>query len=104
MAAFNALGYEGKLLLALKHPIRENRMLAIQLLGELNSRWAASAFASIIDEEDDPYALSAIVRALARIGGEESKGIVRRLRSHPSVIVRNAIEDVSHVVSEPDGC
>ena len=65
MAAFDALGYEGKLLLALKQPIPENRTLAIQLLGELKSRSAASAFATIIDEEGDPYALGAIVR-LAR--------------------------------------
>ena len=54
MAAFDALGYEGKLLLALKHPITEKRTLAIQLLGELKSRSAALVFATIIDEEDGP--------------------------------------------------
>jgi len=94
MAAFDALGYEGKLLLPLKHPIRENRTLAIQLLGELKSRAATTVFANIIGEEEDPYTLGAIVHALAQIGGEESWTILRRLRSHPSVIVRNAIAGV----------
>jgi hypothetical protein len=102
LAAFDALGYEGKLLLSLKHPVPENRMLAIQLLGELKSRPATLVFATIINEEVDPYALRAIVHALARIGGEESWTILGRLRSHPSVIVRNAIEDVDHAANELD--
>jgi hypothetical protein len=63
LAAFDALGYDGKLLLALKHSIPENRMLAIELLGEFRSRPAALAFASIIVNEDDPFALGAIARA-----------------------------------------
>ena len=65
MAAFDSLGYEGKLLLALKHPIPENRMLAIQLLGELKSRPAVPAFATNIEEEEDPYVLRAIACTLA---------------------------------------
>jgi len=103
MAAFDALGYEGKLLLALKHPITEKRTLAIQLLGELKSRSAALVFATIIDEEEDLYALSAIVHALARIGDERSRAILGRLRSHPSVIVRKAIADVDHGLNEQHG-
>ncbi len=100
MSAFDALGYEGKLLLTLKHPIHENRMLAVQLLGELNSRWAASAFATIIDKEEDPYVLAAIVHSLAGIGGGESRAVLGQLRSHPSVIVQNAIEDVDRPVTD----
>jgi hypothetical protein len=40
MADFDALPYESKLILAQKHPIRENRMLAIQILGKLRSQQA----------------------------------------------------------------
>jgi HEAT repeat protein len=102
MAAFDAIGYEGKLLLALKHPISETRMLAIQLLGELKSRSAALAFATTIEEEEDPYVLSAIVHALARIGGNESWAIIGRLRCHQSIIVRNTIKGVDRAVTHRD--
>jgi hypothetical protein len=77
-------------------------MMAIVLLGELKSNHAALAFATVVDEEDDPYALRAIVYALARIGGELSWDVIRRLRFQPSIIVRNAIEDVDHAVGERD--
>jgi HEAT repeat protein len=100
MAAFDALGYEGKLLLALKHPIPENRMLAIQLLGELNSQPAALVFATILDHEEDPYVLSEIVQALARIDGGKSLVILERLRSHHSVIVRKAAEDACRAATD----
>jgi HEAT repeat protein len=102
MAAFDSLGYEGKLLLALKHPIRENRMLAIQLLGELKSRTAIPAFATIIDEEEDPYVLGAIARALARIGGHSTRALLAKLASHPSVIVRQTAADASRVMPPGD--
>ena len=93
MAAFDALGYEGKLLLALNHPMPEHRMLAIQLLGERKSRPAVSAFAIIIEEEEDPYVLRAIAQALAQIGDEPSRVLLARLSRHPSVIVHRSAED-----------
>jgi HEAT repeat protein len=99
LAAFDALGYAGKLLLALKHPIPGDRMLAIQLLGELKSRPAALALTTVIDVEEDPYALSAIVHALSQIGGAESWAVLGRLRLHQSVIVRNAIEEIDHAMT-----
>jgi HEAT repeat protein len=98
MAAFDALGYEGKLLLALKHPIPENRMLAIQLLGERESRSAVSVFATILDQEEDPYVIRAIALALARIGTGESRTILGRLRSHRSVVVRKTAADAYRVL------
>jgi HEAT repeat protein len=102
MAAFDALGYEGKLLLALKHPIPDNRLLAIQLLGELKSRSAVSVFATAVDEEQDPYVLGAIARALAVVGSNAARAILARLRSHPSVIVRSAAEDAYRALTEGD--
>jgi hypothetical protein len=56
MAAFDALGCERKFLVALKHPIPETRMLAIQLLCAIRSRSAVAAVATILEREEDPYA------------------------------------------------
>jgi predicted amidophosphoribosyltransferase len=102
MAAFDTLGYEGKLLLALKHPITENRTLAIQLLGEIKSRSAVSAFATLLDEEEDPYILRAITCALARIGGDPARAVLSRLISHPSGLVRQTAEDARHALTDDD--
>src|SRR5512135_1720063 len=55
LADHERLSYEEKLLRALGHPIRENRMLAIQLLGELRSTAALPAFEAILRAEEDPY-------------------------------------------------
>jgi len=102
MAAFDSLGYGGKLLLALKHPIPENRILAIQLLGEIKSGSAVPAFATIIEEEEDPYILRAIAYALARIGGDPARALVARLVSHPSVIVRHSAVDALRAIPGGD--
>jgi hypothetical protein len=92
MADFDSLPFESKLILALKHPIRVNRMLAIQLLGERRYRGAVPAFEPILREETDPYVLGEIARASARIGDDEGRAIVSRLRSHPSAVVRSMAE------------
>ena len=69
----NALSYEAKLIRALRHPVRENRMTAIQLLGELRSTSALPAFASILEKEDDFYVIREIAQALGRIETRESR-------------------------------
>jgi HEAT repeat protein len=102
MAAFDALGYEGKLLLALKHPIRENRMLAMEILGEIRSRTAVPVFATIVEDEEDPYVLRAIAEALARIGDDGSRVLLARLNRHPSVIVQQAASDALRATPESD--
>ncbi len=70
MAAFDALGYEGRLLLALKHPIPENRMVAIRLLGEIGSRSAVAVFVGILDEEDDPPPVAAAAAHQSTVDGD----------------------------------
>ena len=61
-----------KLRLALTHPVRENRMLAIELLGESADPSALSAFREPLATESDPHILVEIARAVARIGGDEA--------------------------------
>jgi HEAT repeat protein len=94
------LSYEEKLINALRHPVRENRMIAIQVLGELRSRAALTMFASILETEEDFYVIREIMRALEKIGGAESKEMILRLKTHKSKLIRSAAKRLS---SEGDG-
>jgi len=91
LAHFNQLPYEDKLILALRHPIRENRMLAIQLLGDLRNRSAISVFRSIIREENDFYVIREVVRSLRKIGGKDSEELLSALAQHTSKLVRDLV-------------
>jgi HEAT repeat protein len=82
---------EQKLILALRHPIRENRMISIQLLGDLKSQAAIAFFASLLETEEDFYVLREIVRSLVKIGSRECKELIRKLKYHPSKLVREFI-------------
>jgi len=57
LADYDAASYERKLLLALKHPVRENRLLAVQVLGRIRSRRAVAAFGRLLRAEGDYYLL-----------------------------------------------
>lgn len=48
LADYDGASYERKLLLALKHPVRENRLLAVQVLGRIRSRPAVTAFRQML--------------------------------------------------------
>jgi HEAT repeat protein len=84
----NARSYEAKLIRALTHPVRENRMMAIQLLGELRSTSALPVFASLLEEEVDFHVIREIAQALGRIGTRERRGMLRDLEHHRSSLVR----------------
>lgn len=88
ISEYESLSYEKKLICALKHPVRENRMTAVQILGELRSHMALPAFTSILEKEEDFYVIREIIQALNKIGGEESKELLRRLKTHKSKLVR----------------
>lgn len=90
LSSYERLSYEEKLILSLKHPIRENRMMAIQLLGNLKSEKAVVALECMLESEEDFYVLRETIHALAGIGGAESMRIIRGLRNHPSRLVRIA--------------
>jgi HEAT repeat protein len=65
-------------------------MMAIQVLGELRSRAALPMFASVLKIEEDFYVTREIILALEKIGGTESKKIIRRLKTHKSKLIRSA--------------
>jgi hypothetical protein len=91
LARYSQLPYEDELILALRHPIRENRMLAIQLLGDLRSKSAIPVFGSILHEENNFYAIREIVRALRKIGGMEGEELLTALRKHKSKLVKDLL-------------
>lgn len=87
---YESLSYEVKLIRALRHPIRENRMMAIRLLGELRSKAALSSLAAILETEEDFYVIRVIIVALEKIGNEESRDMIRSLKTHKSRLARKA--------------
>jgi HEAT repeat protein len=89
---FEKLSYEQKLLRATDHPIRENRMLAIQLLGDLRSSPAVDVFKNLLETEQDIYVIGEIVRALRAIGDANAHSVLEQLRSHPSRLIRKMVE------------
>ncbi len=86
--------YEERLVLTLKHPLLEHRMMAIQTLGEKRYEWAVPAFADMIANGHDVYTLREIAIACVKIDTEESRKILARLRADPSPVIHSAFPDV----------
>ena len=94
MRDYDGLSYEMKLLHALDHPIRETRMMAIQLLGELKSTAALPAFRSILRAEDDVYIIREIARRLACISNDESRALLANLKNHRASLVSRLADEL----------
>jgi HEAT repeat protein len=88
LSEYDRLSYEDKLLLALNHPVRENRMMAIEVLGRLKSQRVVPAFQEIVAATEDFHVAQAIVEALTRIGGAASEAVLRNMENHPVRLVR----------------
>lgn len=88
LSDYARLPYEEKLILALSHALRENRMMAIRLLGDLRSKRAVDAFEAILKTEEDFYIVRELVRSLRKIGSARSGRILEGLRNHPSRLVQ----------------
>jgi HEAT repeat protein len=94
--------FEERLLLTLRHPIVEYRMMAIQLLGQRRYARAVPIFTEMISTERDVYILREIAFALARIGTPESRRVLEQLNAHKSPVVRCAIEEIQSASGEGD--
>ena len=93
LSAYSSLPYEDKLIRALGHPIQENRLLAVQALGELRCVRALPYFAKIMEEEQDFCILRETITALRKLDTPESRALLSRARIHPSRLVRNFAEE-----------
>jgi len=83
--------YEEKLIKALTHPVREQRMIAIETLGNIRYLPAVPKFELIVRNEDDAYVVREVIRALMKIGTLECMQIIASLTNHPSVVVREEL-------------
>lgn len=95
LAEYENLSYEDKFLLALDHPVRENRMMAIDVLGKLGEFRALPAFRRISAASRDFHEVQAVIQALLLIGGAKSETIILELESHPSRLVAELARPVS---------
>lgn len=82
---YSQLPYEERMILALNHPIRENRLAATQILGNLRSRAALPRFQAMLESESDFYLLRAVLIAVAKIGSRE---VLSEAMKHESSHVR----------------
>ena len=89
ISAHEALSYEEKLIAALAHPIRENRLFAIQALGDPAYRGALPHLAKVLREAQDYYVLRETLVALSRIDSPESRALIVQATEHPSKLGRN---------------
>jgi HEAT repeat protein len=101
LASYDKLSYEEKLISALGHPIRENRMMAAEILGGRRSRMAVAYFAGILKTETDYYMIREIILALKNIDDEESRKIINDLLKHQSPLVVNLINELDKKTNSP---
>lgn len=93
---FDLAGYSGRpyeeLIRALRHPIPENRAMAIQLLGELRSERALGALESILRGDSDFYVLREVLHALAKMDSLQIRATLLSATHHPSKLVSRLAE------------
>lgn len=91
LGEYQGLSYEQKLIRALDHPIRENRMMAVRILGDLKSQAAVPALGALLDRESDYYVIRETVGALHKIGTSEAIRLIEGLQAHRSEMVRKLV-------------
>ncbi|MCX8034203.1 MAG: HEAT repeat domain-containing protein [Thermodesulfovibrio sp.] len=91
---FNTLGYDDKLILSLRHPVKEIRRLIIFIIGLKKLKKAVAEFERMIEGEDDPIILLEIVKALVKINSKEAREILDKMRSHRFQIISRYIERI----------
>lgn len=94
--AFNLLDYNEKLIIALKHPIKEIRRTIVFIIGEKKLKEAVEELERLANEEDDPIILFEIAKALIKIGSEKSEQILKTMSSHRFPIVAHYSQKIKH--------
>ena len=81
------LSVEEKYLLALRHPVSENRIIAARFLGELRSHKALPEFERMLREEQEYYVLREVVRALTLIPHPQAHELLTTALNHPYYLI-----------------
>ena len=88
LSEYMHLSIEQKYLLALRHPVSDNRILAVRFLGELQSRKALSEFKRMLCEEKEYYVLREVVLALTCIHDPQARRLLVIAMKHPHYLIR----------------
>lgn len=91
---FERLTYEQKLLLALRHPIRENQLAAVRILGQLGSQDALPEFQRLLEDETDYYLLREVLIGLRNIHHPKSRELIQSACQHRSRMVSRFAQEV----------
>lgn len=83
------LSIEEKYLLALRHPVSENRIIAARFLGKLGSQKALPEFERMLREEQEYYVLREVVRALSLIPDSQAHSLLTTALDHPYRLISN---------------
>jgi HEAT repeat protein len=90
LSQYSQREFEEKLISALNHPIQDNRIMAIQILGDLRSTSSLHPFEQILHTEtQDFYVLKAVLEAIAKIDDPQGQALLEQAESHPSMLVRH---------------
>jgi HEAT repeat protein len=87
LGEYNQLSIEEKYLLALRHPVSENRIIAARFLGELGSQKALPEFERMLGEEQEYYVLREVVRALSLIPKPRARELLVTAGDHPYYLI-----------------
>ncbi|MCL4561177.1 MAG: HEAT repeat domain-containing protein [Chloroflexi bacterium] len=92
---YSELDYEHKLLLSLHHPVQDNRIMAINLLGEIKSVAALPELEAILFEENTNYfTQKSVLQAATKIDGPEGLALIKKAQGHPSTLVQRLANDL----------
>lgn len=95
LAGFEAETFEDKLLEALHHSLPERRIMAAQILGNIQSRRAVPLFEQILQsEEKDFFFLRAVLLSLAKINPPQCRLWLERAAQHPSILVSRFAQEL----------
>lgn len=91
---FEQLSYEQKLLLSLRHPIRENQLIAVRILGQLGTPDALPEFQRLLEAETDYYLLREVLIGLMNIHHPRSRELLQSAMQHRSRLVSRFAQEV----------
>ena len=88
---FEKISYEDKLILALKNPMRENRMFSIYMLGQISSTKAVKPLYELSCSSSDTIELFYIAKTLKLINTKESIKYLYKLKEKNNMLLTNFI-------------
>jgi len=103
LGVFQQLDYEEKLLNALHHTVSERRVMAAQILGNLQSERALNEFQKILESgETDYYFVRILLISIAKSNSPRKLDILNLATTNSSTLIRRLASHLIHVVKNGD--